>query len=158
MKNRWGGSSNFGLLIKYWYHRALIYRAYNQWEAKKLWRDNLKVGTLLLVDDYQHNLTVELGSTPTSSAYGANQTNVTFFPVVLYYRKEGLESISKASITFYSDDPFHVINKLLSWKQGLLKLWRRRQESTLILSGVWFETLFIIFINVFKMHIIYNFF
>ena len=28
-----------------------IYRAYIQWEAKKLWQENLKVGTLLLVDD-----------------------------------------------------------------------------------------------------------
>ena len=69
-----------------------IYRAYTQWEAKKLWQENLKVGTLLLVDDYQQNLTVELGLTPTSSTYGANQNNVTIFPVVVYYRTEGTET------------------------------------------------------------------
>ena len=67
----------------------------------------MKVGTLLLGDDYQQNLTVELGSTPTSSAYGANQTNVAIFPMVVYYRKEGMESTSKASITFFSDDLSH---------------------------------------------------
>ena len=84
-----------------------IYRAYHQWQAKKLWQENLKLGTLLFVDDYQQNLTVELGATPTSSAYGANQTNVAIFPVVAYYLKEGAESTSKASITFFSDDLAH---------------------------------------------------
>ena len=49
---------------------------------------NIKPGSLLILDDYQQNLTIELGSTPTSSVYGANHTNVMVFLAVLYYKRE----------------------------------------------------------------------
>ena len=68
---------------------------------------NIKPGSLLILDDYQQNLTIELGSTPTSSVYGANQTNVMVFPAVLYYKRKHDDKVSKASVTFVSDDFNH---------------------------------------------------
>ena len=85
-----------------------IYTAYNQWEAKRLCEKNLAYGTIMLVTDYQQNLTVELSSTPTSTVYGANQVNVMVFPCVVYWRDTWENNVTKkGTITFVSDDLLH---------------------------------------------------
>ena len=64
-----------------------IYTAYRQWEAKKVCERSLALGTVMIVDDYQQNLTIELSSTPTSTVYGANKCNVMVFPLELNYKE-----------------------------------------------------------------------
>ena len=111
-----------------------IYTAYNQWEAKRIMEHNIKPGSLLILDDYQQNLTIELGSTPTSSVYGANQTNVMVFPAVLYYKREQDNKRSKASVTFVSDDLNHDHQQV----------WRMEARAVEILkdkTGLEFESL-----------------
>ena len=58
----------------------------------------LAPGTIMIVDDYQQNLTVELSATPTSFVYGANQVNVMVFPIVVYYKAVEGEETKKATI------------------------------------------------------------
>ena len=84
-----------------------IYTAYRQWEAKCQSQESLVPGTIMMVDDYQQNLTIELSSTPTSSVYGANQVNVMVFPIVVYWKEVEGELSKKATITFVSDDLQH---------------------------------------------------
>ena len=47
--------------------KAHIFVAYNQWEVKRVIEQSLKPGTVMIVDDYQQNLTVELEYTSTST-------------------------------------------------------------------------------------------
>ena len=66
--------------------KSHIFVAYNQWKAKKLAEENLDCDTLMLVEDYQMNLTVELAETTTSTVFGANVVNIAEFPAVVFYR------------------------------------------------------------------------
>ena len=84
-----------------------IFVAYNQWEYKKICKSNIQLGTVMILSDYQQNLTIELSTTPTSTVYGANQINVAIFPTVLYYKREGEAIRRKSTITFISDDLVH---------------------------------------------------
>ena len=84
-----------------------IFVAYNQWEYKKICESNIQLGTVMILSDYQQNLTIELSTTPTSTVYGANQINVAIFPTVLYYKREGEAIRRKSTITFISDDLVH---------------------------------------------------
>jgi hypothetical protein len=84
-----------------------IYTAYNQWRAKKLAEESLKVDTILIVDDYQMNLTVELAETTTSTVFGSNNILIAIFPVVVMFRREETDPVEKATITFFSDDISH---------------------------------------------------
>ena len=65
-----------------------IYVAYNQWKAKKLAEANLDCHTLMIVEDYQQNLTVELAETTTSTVFGANVVQIAEFPAVVFFRFE----------------------------------------------------------------------
>ena len=84
-----------------------VFTSYNQWESKRVLEKSLSPGEVLIVDDYQQNQTLGLGATPTSTVYGANQVNVMEFPLVAYWREQGKEAVSKATITFVSDDLLH---------------------------------------------------
>ena len=99
-----------------------IFNSYNQWEAKRLCEASLTLGTIMLVDDYQQNLTVELSSTPTSSVYGANQVNVMIFPIVVYYKKSVNEPTKKATITFISDDLSHDHQQVLRMEKRAVEI------------------------------------
>ena len=95
-----------------------IFTAYNQWEAKCQCEMALAPGTLMLVDDYQQNLTVELSSTPTPTpVYGANQVNTMIFPIVVYYKESEAECTKKSTITFVSDDLHHDHQQVLKMEK-----------------------------------------
>ena len=83
-----------------------IFVAYNQWRAKKLAEENLCCDSLMLVEDYQQNLTVELAETTTSTVFGANVVNIAEFPTVVFYRQDEASPVEKACITFFSDEIF----------------------------------------------------
>ena len=52
--------------------KSHIFVAYNQWRAKKLSEEQLDTDTLMMVVDYQQNLTVELSESTTSTVFGGN--------------------------------------------------------------------------------------
>ena len=70
-----------------------IYTAYNQWRAKKLAEESLKVDSILIVDNYQMNLTVELAETTTSTVFGANNILIAIFPVVVMFCRVETDSV-----------------------------------------------------------------
>jgi hypothetical protein len=82
-----------------------IYLAYRQWRCKKLFEENLDDSTILLLSDYQQNISLQMGSTATGSVFGPNQLNFAVFPVVCYW-KEGQET-KKGTVTYISDDLRH---------------------------------------------------
>ena len=75
--------------------------------VQNICESNIQLGTVMILSDYQQNLTIELSTTPTSTVYGANQINVAIFPTVLYYKREGEAIRRKSTITFISDDLVH---------------------------------------------------
>ena len=77
-----------------------IFVAYNQWKAKKLAETNLDCDTLMLVEDYQQNLTVELAETTTTTVFGANVVQIAEFPAVVFFRLEEGGLVKKASRNF----------------------------------------------------------
>ena len=112
-----------------------VFTSYNQWEAKRVTETSLSPGQVLIVDDYQQNQTIELGATPTSTVYGAKQTNVMEFPLVAYWREQGKEAVSKATITFVSDDLLHD-------HQQVGRMEARAVEILMDKTGLKFHTLF----------------
>ena len=112
-----------------------IFTAYNQWEAKRVLEANIGPGTLMQLDDYQNNITVELGSTTTSTAYGGNQVHIAVFPVVLCWREEEGGPLRKATITFLSDDLHHD-------HQQVWRMEKRAAEIVAEKTGLDFDRLF----------------
>ena len=103
-----------------------IFVAYQQWWAKKITVENLAYGTLCLVADYQQNLTVQLSATPTSTAYGANQTNVCVYPIAVYYRPHPDKEVVKGSITFASDDLLHCHQQVRAFTKRAIEIMEAR--------------------------------
>ena len=103
-----------------------IFVAYNQWEYKKICESNIQLGTVMILSDYQQNLTIELSTTPSSTVYGANQINVAIFPTVLYYKREGEAIRRKSTITFISDDLVHDHQQVWRFEARALKILQER--------------------------------
>ena len=103
-----------------------IFVAYNQWRAKKLAEENLRCDTLLVVEDYQQNLTVELAETTTSTVFGANVVNIAEFPAVVFYRQEEAEPVQKACITFFSDDLNHDHQQVQAFERRIVEIVKQR--------------------------------
>lgn len=78
-----------------------IFVTYNLWKAKKLAETNIDCDTLMLVEDYQQNLTVELAATTTSTVFGANVVQIAEFPAVVFFRLEEGGPVQKASHNFF---------------------------------------------------------
>ena len=91
-------------------------------EAKKVCERSLALGTVMIVDDYQQNFTIELSSTPTSTVYGANQCNVMVFPLVLYYKVHSDQPTEKATVIFVSDDLQHDHQQVWRMEQRAVKI------------------------------------
>ena len=107
-----------------------IYTAYNQWKAKKLAEESLKVGSILFVDDYQMNLTVELAETTTSTVYGANNVLIAIFPVVVMFRREETGPVEKATITFFSDDILHDHQQVQMFEKRAVEIVKERTGNS----------------------------
>ena len=99
-----------------------IFVAYNQWRAKKLAEENLCCDTLMLVEDYQQNLTVELAETTTSTVFGANVVNIAEFPAVVFYRQDEAFPVQKACITFFSDDLSHDHQQVQTFERRIVEI------------------------------------
>ena len=99
-----------------------IFVAYNQWRAKKLAEENLCCDTLMLVEDYQQNITVELAETTTSSVFGANVVNIAEFPAVVFYRQDEAAPVRKACITFFSDDLSHDHQQVQQFERRIVEI------------------------------------
>ena len=99
-----------------------IFVAYNQWRAKKLAETNLGCDTLMLVEDYQQNLTVELAETTTSTVFGANVVQIAEFPAVVFFRMEEGGPVHKASITFFSDDLCHDHQQVQAFEKRIVEI------------------------------------
>ena len=102
--------------------KSHIFVAYNQWKAKKRAEENLDCDTLMLVEDYQQNLTVELAETTTSTVFGANVINIAEFPAVVFYRQEEASPVQKACITFFSDDLSHDHQQVQAFEKRIVEI------------------------------------
>ena len=74
---------------------------------KKLCEENLDCETLMLVVDYQQNLSIELSESTTTTVFGGNVVQIAQFPAVVFFRRSMESTVEKASITFFSDDLGH---------------------------------------------------
>ena len=99
-----------------------IFVAYNQWKAKKLAEANLGCQTLMLVEDYQQNLTVELAETTTSTVFGANVVQIAEFPAVVFFRLENGGPVLKSSITFFSDELGHDHQQVQAFEKRIVEI------------------------------------
>ena len=107
-----------------------IYTAYNQWRAKKLAEESLKVDSILIVDDYQMNLTVELAETTTTTVFGANNILIAIFPVVVMFRRAETGLVEKATITFFSDDISHDHQQVQKFEKRAIEIVAERTGLT----------------------------
>ena len=104
--------------------KSHIFVAYNQWRAKKLCEEHLDTNTLMLVVDYQQNLTVELSESTTTTVFGGNSVQIGQFPVVVFFRRSTERPVEKASITFFTDDLGHDHQQVQAFEQRVVDIIR----------------------------------
>lgn len=93
---------------------AHIYRAAHQWDSFKEQQENLEPGTVLSVEDYQMNLTVEHFETTTSAFMGANTEQLAMYPIAIYFRLKEGEPVRKAGLVLMSEDRKHDYHQVLA--------------------------------------------
>lgn len=83
-----------------------IFTAHRQWSAHDHQRNNMDTSSIITIEDYQMNLTVEHNEAPTSCAYSSNKRTIAMYPLcVEFVREDG--GLGKGGIIFLSEDKIH---------------------------------------------------
>ena len=106
--------------------KSHIFVAYNQWRAKKLCEQNLDSETIMLVVDYQQNLTIELSESTTTTVFGGNAVQIAQFPAVAFFRRSLECPVEKASLNFFSDDLGHDHQQVQALERRTVQIVRER--------------------------------
>ena len=110
--------------------RKHVYIAHSQWNAHKVYRENLDESSVITVEDYQMNIEVEFSEAPTSSSYSANKKTFALYPVCVEYVQDG--KLKKGAVAFVTSDKKHDHQQVQKFEERLFEIMREKIRAGII--------------------------
>ena len=98
-----------------------IFVATNQWKACKVTAENLGPDAVMMIEDYQQNISLTHQEETTTAHFSVNITQIACFPCIVKFKVEGEEKARKGGIVFLSEDRKHDHQQVAVFEKEVFK-------------------------------------